>query len=314
MAVVLERVLPIELEKRGIEDASDLCRELGRRVLVLPTDPIAAETESPESIFQRLGKNHLMLAHLAMLSTLVFIGASAFVGIRLLRLAQKTRGLPEFLLGYAFTMITCVSYPLILLSHAVHQDANGLARLLWVIVTLSSASSWSFLFFFVHNVFHRGVRASQCVTAAGAVAMLAAAVFRFSLILRIPRIEDLDQASPAMVGITAVAMVGYCWMTFESLRYWRIMKRRQAIGLGDLVVVNRFLIFALVAFFSIIAISARVLPHFFGTDPVDSPVALALTAIGGLSTSICLWLAFVPPASFERWIRDRGQAQFAESA
>lgn len=57
MAVVLERVLPDELEKRGIEDAPDLCRELGRRVLHLPTDAETAQTESPESIFQRLGKS-----------------------------------------------------------------------------------------------------------------------------------------------------------------------------------------------------------------------------------------------------------------
>lgn len=255
-----------------------------------------------------------MLAQLAMLSNVAFIAASAFVGFRLLRLARKTRGLPEFLLGYGFTMITCVSYPLILLSHALHPDADRLARFVWVLVTLSSASAWGFLFLFVHTVFRRGVRASQCFVLASALAMLTAAGMRIHWVLEIPRIADLDQASTQMFGITAVAMVGYGWMAFESLRYWRIMKRRQAIGLGDPVVVNRFLLFALIAFFSVIAISARALPPFFGSDPVNSPVALALTAIGGLSTSVCLWLAFVPPARFEHWIRERGEASAAQHA
>jgi hypothetical protein len=56
MAVVLERVLPGELEKRGIQDASVLCRELRTRVVRLA--PEASPEESPETIFERLGKSH----------------------------------------------------------------------------------------------------------------------------------------------------------------------------------------------------------------------------------------------------------------
>lgn len=54
MVVVIERVLPRALEKRGIENASELCQELSRGVKRIAPDASAAE--SPESIFERLAE------------------------------------------------------------------------------------------------------------------------------------------------------------------------------------------------------------------------------------------------------------------
>lgn len=252
-----------------------------------------------------------MLILLAQLSTLTFILTSAFVGLRLLNLSRRTRGLPEFLLGYGFIMITCVSYPLILLSHAIADEASGAARIAWMIATLSSTTAWMSVFAFVHVVFRPGVRSSFAFAGLGSVAMLAAGIYRLIYFLQLPTITEVDRSTFAVVGISAVALVAYLWMTFESLRYWRIMKRRRAIGLGDPVVTNRFLIFACVAFLSIIALLAQLAPPFFGTDPINSPASLATTAVAGISTSTCLLLAFVPPRRFEAWIRKAAEAEAA---
>ena len=53
MAVVLERIVPGELERRGIAEAEALCRQMRSGVVTL-RDSDGAE-HSPESVFGRLG-------------------------------------------------------------------------------------------------------------------------------------------------------------------------------------------------------------------------------------------------------------------
>jgi hypothetical protein len=53
MVVVIERVLPGELERRGVENCDALCAELCRGLSDVETDGGAAET--PDAVFRRLG-------------------------------------------------------------------------------------------------------------------------------------------------------------------------------------------------------------------------------------------------------------------
>ncbi len=53
MAVVIERLMPAELERRGVEDAELLCSSLVPRVRSLSGG--SSSDESPESVFERLG-------------------------------------------------------------------------------------------------------------------------------------------------------------------------------------------------------------------------------------------------------------------
>jgi hypothetical protein len=53
MAVVLERIMPGELEKRGISGAAALCDRMKSEVVSLERGDLAQQ--SPESVFQRLG-------------------------------------------------------------------------------------------------------------------------------------------------------------------------------------------------------------------------------------------------------------------
>lgn len=52
MAVVLERILPGELESRGVADPEALCAALATALDALEADPRA---ESPDDVFARLG-------------------------------------------------------------------------------------------------------------------------------------------------------------------------------------------------------------------------------------------------------------------
>ena len=51
--MILDKLLPGELRKRGCEDAENVCRELGARLASRSFDGPSAD--SPEAVFARLG-------------------------------------------------------------------------------------------------------------------------------------------------------------------------------------------------------------------------------------------------------------------
>jgi hypothetical protein len=52
LRVVAERVLPAELQARGVENCTELCSAIGRGLSRLAP---GAATETPDEIFRRLG-------------------------------------------------------------------------------------------------------------------------------------------------------------------------------------------------------------------------------------------------------------------
>ena len=54
MAVVLDRVMPMELNSRSVENAEALCSELRKKVQSLD---VHASAETPDAVFARLGGN-----------------------------------------------------------------------------------------------------------------------------------------------------------------------------------------------------------------------------------------------------------------
>jgi hypothetical protein len=53
LRVVLEKIVPAELKKRGCEDAESVCREIGVRLAGQRFQEAAAE--SPQAVFARMG-------------------------------------------------------------------------------------------------------------------------------------------------------------------------------------------------------------------------------------------------------------------
>lgn len=52
MKVVIERIFPVELENRGIPDPESVCQTVARGLSSIGSE---ASTDTPESIFHRLG-------------------------------------------------------------------------------------------------------------------------------------------------------------------------------------------------------------------------------------------------------------------
>jgi hypothetical protein len=243
-----------------------------------------------------------MLTAAALLSTLVLIISSAFVGLRLLLLAKRTRALPEFLLGYALAVMACGGYPLAVLSQALDPDARRLALLAILLSSLAMASSWAFVFAFVYTVFRKGSTRFFAFACFGVAATVATGIMRVAYFLQFSRMADADHGSQAALAMTEVALIAYAWFGLESFRYFRMMKRRRAIGLGDPVLTNRFLLLTIVALTSLLAALPQVIVSLMGINPFESAAALALTSIGGTLSGVTLWLAFAPPRAYTSWL------------
>ncbi len=86
------------------------------------------------------------------------------------------------------------------------------------------------------------------------------------------------------------------------------MVRRLAIGLAEVEVVNRFLLWAIAGVGSFSGSFTMSAVSFTGAAPWDSALALAAVGLGGLTSAICAWLAFMPPRAYLRWVKGHAPA------
>ena len=235
-----------------------------------------------------------------------FVLASLVLGLRLMALARRTRGLPEFILGFALFAMGGLGYPLL----AVAMQATGLPpatrTALAVVQMLLSGVGMVSIACFTWRVFRPTSRwASMLVGGVGGAYGLAFAVqglgpgfFAFLL----------DPAGPWHVStFFGIGVMG--WAGAESLRYHRMLRKRIGLGLADPVVADRFRLWAIAILVACtISVVSVVLERVFGI-PVAGSAAGAL-AVGplGLVAAGTLWLAFLPPAAYVARVRARASA------
>ena len=217
-------------------------------------------------------------------------------GVRLLRLSQRTREAPEFLLGLYFAL-TGVSYfgwvlPYMVVALEPVQEPSDFVS--WAVY---SAGVVPFLIF-TRLVFRRDARWATWVVVACIGAL---AVGTTTLKLRGNMYPGLDNP------FYWVQWLGYtipcAWMTLEVFLSRRIAVRRSRIGLSDAIVANRYLLVTLMGVFQTLACLSDILVT---VDSVDDQTISAWSdaILGGLEIGgiAMLWLAFFPPASYLAWV------------
>ena len=224
-----------------------------------------------------------------------FILVSLFLGLRMLLLAQRTRGVPELTLGLGLFLMGGVSYPIVVIARLATSWSDPLriglmvvAQVLMLAGTLSLAtfnwrvfrptSSWAF-----------GVVAG---IAAVFIGLFAAQCLGQGLMAFVEMNEGIFRWSMPLVG------VALGWGGIESLRYYGLLKRRLELGLADPAVTDRMRMWgvAMLIAWSINIFSVGV--QSFGYDPASSPVAGAVTGVLGLLATGTLSLAFFPPRAY----------------
>lgn len=239
---------------------------------------------------------------LAAVCGLSFAAVGLVVGIRLLGLARRTRGLPEILvavallcggLGVGLLRVTALYAPL-------SEDLVSAAALG---VHLCRAVSTGAIVVMVWRVFAPGRVWSS--TLSGIL------LLGFALVV-VGEVREMRPPAttnhPLYWLWTGLMAVSYCWTSWESLRYHAMLKRRMRLGLADPVVANRMLLWGVAS----------------GCIAIQTPVILASIVLGGedhiaswalvvVSVFSCLaaatvWLAFFPPASYLKRIAARAAA------
>lgn len=240
---------------------------------------------------------------LAVGATLAFVIVSLLVGTRLLRLARRSGAVPELALGVAFFGVGAIGYPIGLLS-VLPGMPELVARPLFALSHLVTGVGSAAVFVFTRSVFRPDAGWARGLVRLAALALAIQAAFGVARAIQ----GDPAQFAVPDLGFSlrqAITAFSYAWTAAEALRYRALLVRRLALGLAEVEVVNRFLLWAIAgvgAFTGSFTMSAVT---FAGALPWEDPLALAAVGLGGLVAALCTALAFTPPRAYLAWVRAR---------
>lgn len=245
-------------------------------------------------------------------ATLVFVAGSAVVGGRLLLLARHTRQAPELLLGAGIVCLAVLGYGVLIANLLVRggsfepEQATALARALSGTGKALHDVGVTLYLVFVLRVFRPEERWARLL-AATMLALLWGGFVGSSLETGF-RVEPVGSAF--WLAEYAVIWTYPLWMAIESLRWWRLMRRRVALGLADPLVTNRFLLWGTGAALTALATWIASVPYAMVGNlallETTTPAIRVATAAVGLASISCIYLAFLPPTWYRR--RVTGQA------
>lgn len=238
---------------------------------------------------------------LVLLATLSFILVGGLVGAKLLLLARRTRQLPELAVGLGVFLVAFVSYPLSLAS--ISPDlAPATAKLLFATGAFASAVGSASIYVFTWKVFRPDAGWARVLTL---VAIGAIFVFAAVSVVRVagaatPAEVFRDRLSVARNVVTGFS---YLWTAVESIRYYALLRRRMALGLADPVVSNRFLLWGVSGVSATLGITVSTAMILLGKAGAGMhPVSMLAVGIAGFTSSVSLYLAFLPPAAWLRFV------------
>jgi hypothetical protein len=225
----------------------------------------------------------------------------ALLSLRLFRLAARTRRLPELLVAIYF-----LAAPIgISLSIRIPRFAPEHAELLRAAVAGLYTVGGVALMLFAWCVFHPHALWAKALAWGGSLAI--SAVWAVELAAGI-------YATDSSFWTRLPTFSSYLWVFLESLRYHRMLRRRERLGLVDPVVANRFLLFAIwtgsvvaITFLGAVAGIAAEWSQggFREEDSFGSPAVLAVTRLIALPMGVAIWLTFLAPAGYHDWLRRR---------
>jgi len=233
---------------------------------------------------------HPAMALLAALALLIQTGVGWVVSIRLLRLARRTRELPELALGASVLLAIGFGYPLLVASAATASVALRMSGALLV------DAGFLFAAVFTWRVFRPGARWAAALVAGLGLCFVA------QLALVVPRTR---RAGLAQMLLAAVL---YGWTALEASHHARMQQRRSALGLGDPVVENRLWLWTTMGGVSSFAALVNAFTIVQGIMPLEDPAVLVLTTVSGLVQATTLLLALAPPAAYLGWLARKRSA------
>jgi hypothetical protein len=242
----------------------------------------------------------------AFLAVVLVAVASTVVGARLLLVSRRTRGFPEFVLGLSLAGITGIGFPIVLLTELRQTIGPLLTFAADFIGSFAVATGFAGFYVFTWRVFQPGSRWAAALTMLGSGAALLATAATVWLAFGIESSEEKFRVVRAWeILLFTSAAAGFLWSAVEAFRYHAMLRRRLALGLAEAIVTNRVLLWGLTGVSAGAALVILTLLRLMDVNYMNAPVALFTAAACGFLASVCLYLAFLPPAAYLRWL-DRG--------
>jgi hypothetical protein len=240
----------------------------------------------------------------------VLLGAPA---LRLIGLALRTGQRPELAAGIFFAGAG-IGVPLRVLGAARAAADPDLAWLLNATGHVFFAVGAAALYVFTRQVFRPESRAATAVCTLGVTGIAASTIAVFAT----DNVSNELAASVLVTNLARVTAIG--WAFVESWRYFRMMRRRTALGLGDAIVTDRFRLWSLwtaaLTLAPLLAATARIASRaidglaadelasspYFGAGVATIRAALVLCAPIAVYG---IWMSFFPPARYLESLRMR---------
>jgi len=227
--------------------------------------------------------------------------ASFVVGVRLILRSRRSHGLPELLIGLAYAAAPGVGYPLVVAGRMLPDRADQLVTI-WLGQPLIVFGCACFLFFNA-KVFRPGAAWATAASSVGSVVLaFGGAVAIWGYTSTADAALATHRSSFGTGAMLVVLGAAYAWTAFEGIRYRGMMRRRQAIGLADPMVANRFLLWGFAGLVSMAWNTISAVYLLAGQNIGVHPVPVISTSLGGLVCTILQVLIFMPPAWYARWI------------
>lgn len=242
---------------------------------------------------------------LAIFAGLTSMVVSLVVGARLLRLAQHSGQAPERLLGLSLVTLGCGWSAMAAIGRQATDLSDPVRSGLVAGGALCAIAGTTCLAIFNERVFRPGVAWARALAGAVALAQLALCIAQTfgAGWLQYAR----DESGP-WTYVTWILAANYVWSSLEAWNHHRMLMRRQRIGLADPVVTNRMRLWTITMYVALAATLGFSALKSWGIPVTGTALGLGLSAIGGLISAGCLWLAFVPPSAYLASVRRRALA------
>lgn len=233
-----------------------------------------------------------------------FMVSSLVIGVRLLVLWHRTRRLPELLIACGILGIGPVGFAFTLGAKSSGETLPALASACFAAALLSTAGGAFATAIFNWRVFRPDVPALPLLV--GAVALAFVAAFLWEAVAT--GFADPNAAGYGFRLQTTLSTAILLWGAAESLRYFTMMRRRARLGLADPLVTNRFLLWGFgigaAGVGSAISVTAQLVTgqHFLAV-----PWLTISNSLHGLTAAVLMWVAFIPPGFYRRFIESRSR-------
>lgn len=236
---------------------------------------------------------------IATLTSLFSIVLSVYVCARLLMSARRTRRAPEIAMGtYQFLVVAAIVTYTVVRVLAMRGQTDDIFALV-VGANLLIALGVIALAVGVWRIYRSSSAWGGALCGAFSVAVLGG--WAWTSVGEI--LPTTAVPTPSNAFFVCARSSVYLWGGIEGLRYYRMMRRRVALGIGDVVIAHQILLWGCFSLaMGSLAVSTLTAGFVLGDAYGTWIPGLFLTPVVSLVASVCLWLGFFPPASYRRWI------------